>query len=161
MRYVPFDEIPTYLGQETHRSDWFLIDQDRINAFADATLDHQWIHVDTAAAADGPFGSTIGHGFLTLSLLPFLGEGSLVVPEGVQMVLNYGTDKVRFLNPVKVGSRIRLVATFKDFAERSPGRYLITQGMVMELEGSDAPAMVADTLTLVVMQDDTGSRSST
>lgn len=151
MRVVPFDEIESYLGQETHRSEWFEVDQARINAFADATLDHQWIHVDVDAARSGPFGTTIAHGFLTLSLLPHLGAGSLVVPAGVTMVINYGTNKVRFLKPVNVGSRIRLVSTFTQFAEKSPGRYLITQSVVMEIEGSETPALVADTLTLVVV----------
>lgn len=155
MRVVPIEEIESYLGQETHRSDWFTVDQDRINAFADTTLDHQWIHVDIEAAKAGPFGSTIAHGFLTLSLLPHLGAGSLVVPEGVVMAINYGTDKVRFLNPVTVGSRVRLVSTFKDFSEKSPGRYLISQGVVIEIEGSDTPALIADTLTLVVMGETT------
>jgi acyl dehydratase len=155
MRVVPLDEIESYLGQETHRSDWFTVDQDRINAFADATLDHQWIHVDIEAANAGPFGSTIAHGFLTLSLLPHLGAGSLIVPEGVAMAINYGSDKVRFLNPVHVDSRIRLVSTFTGFSEKSPGRYLITQSVVMEIEGSDTPALIADTLTLVVMNDST------
>lgn len=151
MRVVPFDEIESYLGQETHRSDWFTIDQDRIEAFADATLDHQWIHVDEEAAAAGPFGSTIAHGFLTLSLLPHLGAGSLVVPEGVAMAINYGSDKVRFLNPVTVGSRVRLTSTFESFTEKSPGRYLVGQHVVIDIEGSETPALVADTLTLVVM----------
>ncbi len=153
MRVVPLDEIESYLGQETHRSAWFTIDQDRVDAFADATLDHQWIHVDRDAAAAGPFGSTIAHGFLTLSLLVHLGEGSLVVPEGVAMMINYGTDKVRFLNPVKVGSRVRLISTFAAFTERSPGRYLAAQHVVVEIEGEETPALVADTLTLVVMDD--------
>jgi acyl dehydratase len=159
MRVVPFDEIETYLGQETHRSDWFTVDQDRINAFADATLDHQWIHVDLDAAKAGPFGNTIAHGFLTLSLLPYLGAGSLIVPEGVVMAINYGSDKVRFLNPVTVGSRIRLVSTFNGFSEKSPGRYLINQGVVMEIEGSETPALIAETLTLIVMGDSTKENS--
>lgn len=151
MRVVPFDEIESFLGQETHRSDWFTVDQERVNAFADATLDHQWIHVDLDAAEAGPFGGTIAHGFLTLSLLPYLGAGSLIVPEGVAMAINYGTDKVRFLNPVKVGSRIRLISTFNAFTEKSTDRYLIKQGVVVEIEGSDTPALIADTLTLIVM----------
>jgi acyl dehydratase len=88
-------------------------------------------------------------------LLPHLGSGSLIVPEGVAMAINYGSDKVRFLSPVNVGSRIRLVSTFTGFSEKSPGRYLITQSVVMEIEGSDTPALIADTLTLVVMNDST------
>jgi acyl dehydratase len=155
MRVVPFDEIESYVGQETHRSEWFTVDQDRIDAFADTTLDHQWIHVDTEAAEAGPFGSTIAHGFLTLSLLPHLGAESLVVPEGVVMGINYGSDKVRFLNPVTVGSRIRLISTFRGISEKSPGRYLIRQDVVIEIEGSDTPALIAETLTLVVLGDQT------
>lgn len=151
MRVVPFEQITDHIGHETGRSDWFTVDQERITAFADATLDHQWIHVDESAAARGPFGSTIAHGFLSLSLIPYLASGDVVVPEGVEMAINYGLDKVRFLAPVTVGSRVRAVSTFTDFTERGPNRYLISQNIVIEIEGSETPALVADTLTLIVM----------
>ncbi len=151
MRVVSVEEIDGLIGQVTDTSDWFEIDQARINAFADATVDHQWIHVDEEAAAKGPIGSTIAHGFLTLSLLPYLAAGGTVVPAGMVMALNYGANNLRFLAPVPVGSRIRAVSTLKDFAERSSDRYLITMSIVVEIEGSETPALVVEALTLAVM----------
>jgi len=151
MKTVPLDKLDEYVGTETGRSDWFQIDQDRINQFADATNDRQWIHVDEAAAAQGPFGSTIAHGFLTMSLLSYLTMSAMVVPEGAVMFINYGSDKVRFLTPVKVGSKIRAISTLKGVREKSPGQYLLTSSVVVEIEGSGTPALVADLLTLVIM----------
>ena len=104
---IPAAELPTLVGQELGVSDWLLIDQDRVDAFADATLDHQFIHVDPDRAALTPFGGTIAHGFLTLSLLPHFLESAAVPVDGILMAINYGTDKVRFLQPVKVGQRVR------------------------------------------------------
>src|ERR1700712_3769620 len=100
------DELIAAVGSNLGNSPWVLIDQDRINAFADATDDHQWIHVDVARAAEGPFGATIAHGLLTLSLVPSL-VGQIYQVAGVRMAVNYGSDRVRFVSPVKVGSRIR------------------------------------------------------
>jgi len=151
MKTVPIDQLDEYVGTETGRSDWFQIDQDRINAFADATLDRQWIHVDEASAASGPFGSTIAHGFLTLSLLSYLTSSSIIVPEGAVMFINYGSDKIRYLAPVKVGSNIRSISTLKAVREKSPGQYLLTSNVVVEIEGEETPALVADLLTLVIM----------
>ncbi len=151
MRVVPLERIADHIGEETGRSEWFTVDQDRISAFADATLDHQWIHIDEEAAARGPFGSTIAHGFLSLSLIPYLASGGVIVPEGVELAINYGLDKVRFLAPVAVGSRVRAVSTFTDFTERGEGRYLIAQTVVIEIQGSETPALVAETLTLVAV----------
>lgn len=153
MRIVPIEDIAGMVGTEVGRSEWLTIDQDRISQFAEATLDRQWIHIDPEAAARGPYGATIAHGFLTLSLLPYLGASSSVAPEGMAMAINYGSDKVRFLNPVVVGSRVRSVTTLKDFTERSPGRYLATNHVVVEIEGEDTPALIADTLTLYVMKE--------
>lgn len=153
MSIVPIEDIAGMVGTEVGRSEWLTIDQDRISQFADATLDHQWIHIDPEAAAKGPFGATIAHGFLTLALLPYLGASSSVGPEGMAMAINYGSDKVRFLNPVVVGSRVRSVTTLKDFTERSPGRYLATNNVVVEIEGEETPALIADTLTLFVMKE--------
>jgi acyl dehydratase len=155
LRVVPVEEIAGLIGQVTGTSDWFEIDQARINAFADATVDHQWIHVDENAASKGPIGSTIAHGFLTLSLLPHLAAGGTVVPEGMVMALNYGTNNLRFLAPVPVGSRVRAVSTLKDFSERSPDRYLTTVSVVVEIEGSETPALVVEALTLAVMGEAT------
>lgn len=151
MRCVPAAELSEYIGKESGRSDWLDIDQDRITQFADVTEDRQWIHVDPDAAAQGPFGATIAHGFLTLSLLSYLTASTSVMPEGAEMYINYGSDKVRFLNPVRVGSRIRAIGTLKDVAEKAPGQILITSGIVVEIDGEDKPALVADILTLAVM----------
>jgi len=155
MRTVPLDQLDTYVGKETGRSDWFVLDQDRINKFAEATNDHQWIHVDEEAAAHGPFGATIAHGFLTLSLLSHLTLSAMVVPEGAAMFINYGSDKVRFLAPVPVRSKIRAISTLQAVREKSPGQYLLTMNVVVEIEGSPTPALVADLLTLVVMAPST------
>ena len=114
------ESAPGLMGSELGVSDWFLIDQSRINAFADATLDHQFIHVDPEQAKLTPFGGTIAHGFLTLSLLPYLVTGLGIGMEGAVMGLNYGFDKIRFLAPVKVGSRVRARARLAGFQEKAP-----------------------------------------
>ena len=151
MQFVPLEELSSYIGKETGTSDWFEIDQERVNTFAEVTEDRQWIHIDEEAAAQGPFGGTIAHGFLTLALLSYLNTFNAVMPQGAAMFINYGSDKVRFLNPVKVGSRIRSVGTLKDVTERAPGQILITTSVVVEIEGEEKPALVADTLALAVM----------
>ncbi len=149
---VPGSELADHVGTEVGVSEWFLVDQDRVNAFADATLDHQFIHVDPEAAAKTPFGTTIAHGYLTLSLLPHLGSDVGIVPENVVMGVNYGSDRIRFLAPVPVGSRVRARLVLKAVAEKSPGQYLLTTATTIEIEGSDTPAMVADVLTLLITQ---------
>ncbi len=151
MTTVPIDQLSSYIGTEIGRSDWFTVDQARIDAFADATLDNQWIHVEGDAAASGPFGRPIAHGFLTLSMLSHLTGNASIVPEGAAMLINYGSDKVRFLAPVRVGSNIRAVSTLKEVRERSSGQYLMTSNIVVEIEGEQTPALVADILTLAVM----------
>lgn len=151
MQVVPVDELARHVGTETGRSGWFAIDQARIDAFAEATEDRQWIHVDRDAAAEGPFGATIAHGFLTLSLVSHLSTEASMVPQGAAMLINYGSDKVRYLNPVKEGSRIRTISTLKDVAEKSSGQILLTTNVVVEIEGEERPALVADILTLAVM----------
>ena len=128
-----------------------MIDQERINKFADATMDHQWIHVDPDSASQGPFGATIAHGFLTQSLLSYLTLESMLLPDGAVMYVNYGSDKVRFLSPVKVDSRIRTVCVLKDVKEKTPGQVLITNAVTVEIEGEDKPALVAELLTLAIM----------
>jgi len=148
MQTVPVDTIPMYVGQELGKSDWLIIDQDRINAFADATLDHQFIHVDPEAARMTPWGSTIAHGFLTLSLIPYLTRDVGIVPEGTVMEINYGSDKVRFLEPVKVGSAVRARVVLVDASERGPGRILFKTKVTIEIKGADKPALVADMLSL-------------
>ncbi|MBA8817542.1 acyl dehydratase [Microbacterium halimionae] len=126
--------------------DWFAIDQERIQAFADATEDWQWIHLDAERAASGPFGATIAHGYLTLSLVPRLTDGLLSVG-AVGMVVNYGLDKVRFLQPVTSGSRVRATVTLRAVETTALGeRAALT--VTVEIEGSERPALVAETLAL-------------
>ena len=149
---VPASQLPTMVGTELGVSDWLLIDQERVNAFADATLDHQFIHIDPERGAMTPFGGTIAHGFLTLSLLPhFLDSASLPV-DGLLMAINYGTDKVRFLQPVKVGQRVRGRAVLSGAEEKRPGQWLVNQTVTVEIEGEDKPAMVAEFLMLFFVQ---------
>jgi acyl dehydratase len=128
--------------------DWFEIDQDRIAAFADATEDWQWIHLDADRAAAGPFGATIAHGYLTLSLLPRLTAGLLTV-DGTAMVVNYGLDRVRFLQPVTAGSRVRAVTELSS-AEPSPQGWRAGLRTTVEIEGASRPALVAETVALFV-----------
>ncbi len=149
---VTVADLMERVGSEIGISEWFTVTQDRIDAFADATLDHQFIHVDPArAAAESPFGVTIAHGFLTLSLLPHLGSGVKLTPEGTKVEINYGTEKVRFLAPVPVGSDIRARVALADITERRPGQYLIKRMITVEIKGEDRPALVAETLTLVII----------
>lgn len=136
------------IGSETPATDWFQIDQDRINAFADCTLDHQFIHVDPAAAAKSPFGSTIAHGFLSLSMLSYFAEQLEVVMEGVKMGVNYGLDKVRFISPVKVDQRIRARAKVLDVLEKNPGQFQLKLEVTVDIEGQDKPALIAEWLVM-------------
>ncbi len=149
---IPVSEISTLLGTEIGVTDWFEIDQDRVNLFADATLDDQFIHVDPEAAAATPFGGTIAHGFLTLSLLPFLLETVSLEIKDMLFMLNYGTDKVRFINPVPVGSRIRARNVLSAADEKRSGQWLVKQTVTIEIEGIDKPAMVAEFLLLYFVQ---------
>ncbi len=134
------------VGQEA-TGDWFTIDQVRIQAFADATEDRQWIHLDAERAAAGPFGATVAHGYLTLSLLPRLTQGLLEV-DGVAMAVNYGLDSVRFLQPVRAGSRVRAHSVLVSAEPASRG---VRVGMrtTVEIEGADRPALVAETIALL------------
>lgn len=150
-KIVSKDELQSYVGEETGVSDWFHIDQDRINQFADVTMDHQFIHVDEEAAAKTPFGCTIAHGFLTLSMLSHLSIDAMVGVEGTSAVLNYGTDKVRFLNPVKVNSNIRARVKMVEVQEKPGNRVLVKNEITMEIEGERHPALVADWLTMFIL----------
>jgi len=142
---VAFDDLPTLSGAELGVSDWLTVDQKRIDTFADATDDHQWIHVDTERAASGPFGTTIAHGYLTLSLIIPLWTQMLDV-EGVRTKINYGLNKVRFPAPVPAGSRIRLTGTLTD-VESLPGDGMqLTADLVAEIENGDKPACVAQSV---------------
>jgi acyl dehydratase len=146
--FTTFEEIDAAAGEEVGASDWVEITQQRVNQFADATGDHQWIHVDREKAKAGPFGGTIAHGYLTLSLVPWLGSMvfSLQTP-GAK--LNYGVNKVRFPNPVLVGSRIRSRVTINEVTDIPTGKQL-TVGHVIEIEGQDKPACVAETVVLLL-----------
>ncbi|PMZ90622.1 MULTISPECIES: MaoC family dehydratase [unclassified Pseudomonas] len=148
MPYVPVAELKDYVGKELGRSEWLTIDQDRINLFAEATGDFQFIHVDPIKAAQTPFGSTIAHGFLSLSLIPKLMEDILVMPEGLKMVVNYGLDSVRFIQPVKVNSKVRLKVDLTEVIEKKPGQWLLKATTTLEIEGSDKPAYIAEPLSL-------------
>jgi acyl dehydratase len=139
-------ELEQLVGQELGASEWILVDQERVNLFADATGDHQWIHIDEEKAKDGPFGGTIAHGFLTLSLLPLLGAQVTDVT-GMKMKINYGLNKVRFPNPVRVGSKVRDVVTRKDSGIQ------VVMNHVIEIEGQDRPAAIAEGVTLMVEED--------
>ncbi|WP_078312201.1 MULTISPECIES: MaoC family dehydratase [unclassified Mycobacterium] len=126
-------------------TDWLLVDQERVNTFADATGDHQWIHVDTERAADGPFGGPIAHGLLTLSLLPQF-QFQLIRVDNIAMGINYGYNKIRFLNPVRVGSRLRARAEVTN-VEQKPGAVDVTIVTTVEIEGADKPACVAESIS--------------
>jgi acyl dehydratase len=136
--------VGTHLGH----SEWHTVNQDQIDAFAAATGDHQWIHVDPAKAAEGPFGSTVAHGFLTLSLLPML-TWQVYKVEGVKMGVNYGADKLRFPSPVPVGSRVRAGVELTSVTPNKLG-YQVATRVTIELDGSDKPACVVDMLAVVV-----------
>ncbi len=136
------------IGEEIAVSDWLDVDQARIDAFAACTEDFQWIHVDRERAAAGPFGTTIAHGFLTLSLLPRLTGGMWASDMELEAMLNYGLDRVRFLTPVKVGSRLRNRLKLMSVEEKGPGRTLIAFENTMEIEGEAKPALVAHTLVM-------------
>lgn len=146
--FKTFDEVVAAAGEELGTSDWMVIDQDRVNAFADATGDHQWIHVDVDRAKDGPFGGTIAHGYLTLSLVPQFGARIFTL-ETPGAKLNYGVNKVRFPSPVKVGSRVRCTASFGEVTDLPTGKQLIIR-YVVEIEGEDKPACVAETVVLLL-----------
>ena len=141
---TPNDMLGTE-GQTLGTSEWMEIDQDRVNMFADATGDHQWIHVDKEMAEQSPFGTTIAHGFLTLSLLPMLMKETYTINK-VAMGINYGCNKVRFINPVNVGSRVRGTSEVVSVEEAGGGIQLVVKATI-EIEGEEKPACVAETVT--------------
>ena len=146
---VSKDELAGYIGKETGVSSWMKIDQERINKFADVTLDHQFIHIDPEAAAKTPFGTTIAHGFLTLSLLSHLASDGTLGVEGAVMGVNYGCDKVRFMSPVKVDSEIRARVKLVSVDEKPGNRILLKNEITMEINGEERPALIAEWLTMV------------
>ncbi len=150
MNAVSGEELQRYAGRSLRASEWVTITQAKIDQFADVTDDHQFIHVDEEAARSSPLGSTIAHGFFTLSLLSSLQADDWPVLDGTEMVFNYGLDKLRFLQPVKVNSRVRVHTKLLSVRERKPGQYLITSDKRMEIEGEEKPAYIAVVLILVI-----------
>ena len=146
---VPAEKLADYVGKEIGTSEWFEVDQERINQFADTTLDHQFIHVDPEKATP-LFGSTIAHGFLSLSLIPHLTSQAVLAPENLKHVFNYGLDKVRFINPVNVGSKVRTLSKVVSVDDKGDGRYLMKTEITMEIDGVDKPAFVAESLSMFI-----------
>jgi acyl dehydratase len=149
MPVATIEEIRDRIGEEIGVSDWILVDQKSINTFADVTGDHQFIHVDTEAAAQTPFGGTVAHGFLTLSLLSQMAANVMLRPETITMAVNYGFEKVRFIAPVRSGKRVRGSFTLASFDEKGPGRYQFVHRVTVEIEGEDKPALIADWIGMV------------
>lgn len=143
------EDIRAKVGEVVGVSDWLRVDQDRISAFADATEDRQFIHVDPQAAALSPFGGTIAHGFLSLSLLSRMAADAIFVPDGTRMVVNYGFDRIRFLAPVRSGGRVRGHFRLESAEDKAPGQLLLRHDVTVEIEGEDKPALSAHWLTLV------------
>ena len=149
MPFASLDEIRARVGSEVGVSGWIIIDQARIDAFAEATEDRQFIHVDPEAAAQTPFGGTIAHGFLSLSLLSRLAAEAMLLPERLEMVVNYGFDRVRFLAPVRSGSRVRGRFVLDSVEEKAPGQVLLRHTVTVEIAGEDKPALTAEWLGLM------------
>ena len=148
---VTREQLDRMVGQRLGVSDWFLIDQERVNRFADVTLDHQFVHVDPARAKETPFGGTIAHGFLTLSLLVHLCMSFIPEVAGRTLLVNYGFDKIRFAAPVRVGKRVRALGTLAEISERKPGNLVMKIDVTVEIENEDKPALIAEWLSLHVV----------
>ena len=144
-------EFPTLVGRDLEPSSWIEITQERVDQFAEATNDFQFIHVDPEKAAQTPFGGPIAHGFLSLSLLSYLNAQTAVIPENLVMGINYGSDKVRYLMPVRVGKRVRSKQTILEVSEKSPGQWLLKTAVTVEIEGEETPALVAEILSMLVV----------
>jgi acyl dehydratase len=149
MPIATLDEIRGRVGTEVGVSGWILIDQARIDAFAEVTEDRQFIHVDPVAAARTPFGGTVAHGFLTLSLLSRMAEDAMLRPEAVKMGVNYGFERVRFMAPVRSGKRVRGRFTLAAMEEKVPGRHQFVHTVTVQIEGEDKPALIADWIGLL------------
>jgi len=149
MPIASLDAIRAQVGSEIGLSDWILVDQDRITAFADATEDHQFIHVDPDAATQTPFGGTIAHGFLSLSLLSRMAADVMQVPDTTKMAVNYGLDRVRFIAPVSAGSRVRGRFILDAIEDKAPGQLLMRHNVTVEIENEPKPALTAHWLGLL------------
>ena len=149
MPLASLEDIRSRIGEEVGVSSWIIVDQLRIDAFADATEDRQFIHVDPEAAARTPFGGTVAHGFLSLSLLSRMGAEAMLLPDGIKMAVNYGLDRVRFLAPVKSGSRVRGRFRLDSVEEKAPGQILMRHTATVEIDGEAKPALTAEWLGLM------------
>ena len=149
MPIASIDEIKARIGGAIGVSDWILVDQPAIDTFADVTGDHQFIHVDPEAAKHTPFGGTVAHGFLTLSLLSQMAAGVMLVPNTLKMAVNYGFEKVRFIAPVKSGKRVRGHFTLAAMEEKRPGQWQFLHNVTVEIEGEDKPALTADWIGMI------------
>ena len=148
---LSIETLPQWIGKELGVSEWVTIDQARIDEFAHCTLDHQWIHVDVERARrESPFGTTIAHGYLTASMLANFTFEVFVKPAGIAQALNYGIDKLRFLAPVKCGSRVRGRLVITGVEGKGAGRFLVTMENTVEIEGEQKPALIASTLAMVI-----------
>ena len=154
MPITTLGEIHGCIGREVGVSGWLTVDQPRIDAFAEATDDRQFIHVDSAAAAQTPFGGTIAHGFLTLSLLSRMAAEAMLLPDTLMMAVNYGFDRVRFIAPVRSGARVRGRFVLDSVEEKGPGQILMRHSVTVEIEGEDKPALTAQWLGLMFVQGD-------
>lgn len=150
-RRLNLRRLKDMIGREVGLSEWFIISQERIDAFAECTEDRQWIHVDPERAARGPLGGTVAQGFLLLSLLPYFNLENEVFSGRVRMAVNYGLDRVRFPHPVRAGSRVRNRAVLKSMKKKGFRRVLLTIENTLEVEGADKPAMVAEVLALIFL----------
>ncbi|MDH3641321.1 MAG: MaoC family dehydratase [Gammaproteobacteria bacterium] len=151
VRTMTLDEVHSFAGKEIGVSDWFELDQNKINQFADLTEDHMFLHVDPEAAAATPFGGTIAHGLLTLSMMPVMAYQAMPGVSGTKMGVNYGYNKVRFMAPVKSGKRIRGHFVVQGVEDKGDGRRQITHDVTLEIEGESKPALVAEWITMVWM----------
>ena len=150
---IKAEDLTSLIGKDLDPSPWLEITQERVNRFAEATNDHQFIHVDPEKAAQTLFGGPIAHGFLSLSLLSYLNAQSAVVPENLVMGVNYGSDKIRYLMPVRVGKRIRSLQKVLEVTEKKPGNWLLKYQVTVEIENEETPALIAEILSMLVVSN--------
>ncbi|MBD3664973.1 MaoC family dehydratase [Sulfitobacter aestuariivivens] len=151
MADLTFEKMTTMVGEKLGTSSWQTVTQEAVNEFANCTGDRQWIHIDVERAKkESPFGGPVAHGYLTLSMLSAMAMEIGVVPKGTAAALNYGLDKVRFLAPVPVGAKVRLQSTLKGFDRKDNGQYLMKSENTIEIEGADKPALIAESLAILV-----------
>ena len=151
MPTATLEEIQSRIGTQTGVSEWIAIDQARIDAFADVTDDHQFIHVDPEAAGKSMFGGTVAHGFLLMSLMSRMAFEAMLVPPNVKIAVNYGFDRVRFLAPVPAGARVRGLFTLTNIEEKSLGQYLMHHNVMVDIDVTEKPALTADWLSLIIL----------